>query len=65
MALESDEHNIEVWDIENRRRLVTMDAQHKRDKSISSLVFSPDGKLLASGGSNGITGITKSSYGTH
>ena len=50
MALESDEHNIEVWDIENRRRLVTMDAQHERDKSISSLVFSPDGKLLASGG---------------
>ena len=52
MALESNEHNIEVWDIENRRRLVTMDAQHKgRGNTISSLVFSDDGKLLASGGS--------------
>ena len=57
MALEADEHNIEVWDIENRRRLVTIDAQHRRDyflssstSSISSLSFSPDGELLASGG---------------
>ena len=43
MALESDEHNIEVWDIENRRRLVTIEAQHNRDvyghSTISSLVF--------------------------
>lgn len=78
IALESDEKNIEVWDIRDRRRLVTIDAQHRRDTrfkeapTVSSLVFSPDGKLLASGGRwdykielwNALTGEHVTTYST-
>ena len=58
LALESSDGAIELWDVSSRKHVATIDAPHEEDEDtptgydyvVASLAFSPDGRLLATGG---------------
>ena len=60
LALESSDSAIELWDVSSRKSVASIDAPHGQHKVspdeegsssvVSSLAFSSDGRLLASGG---------------
>ena len=61
LALESSDGAIELWDVSSRKHVATIDAPHVGNEDtptgydyvVASLAFSPDGRLLASGGQGG------------
>lgn len=55
LALESSDGEIKLWDVSSRKSVASIDVPHEQDEDdagsgVSSLAFSPDGSLLATGG---------------
>ena len=55
-------HKIELWDIRSDKLITTLEGH---DRSITSVAFSPDGKMLASSDSDGIIRIWEIENGSH
>jgi WD40 repeat protein len=51
-----------MWDIDKHIRRILL---HERDAAVTSLAYSPDGVLLASGGLDGTLKLWKAATGTH
>jgi WD40 repeat protein len=55
-AIGNDQGIIELWNWDNRHQITSFTA-HPRNSSINSLAFSPDGRILVSGGDDCIVNI--------